>query len=209
MAARGGAASCPELIYLLYKTGKQRYMMIDCGRWACSNCAEKRLDKIATHLKDVVSGDIWRGDIPKIWVEAARKAVRRKKASYFALSLRGGGMYLVADIEISGRGWGTESVSISDLIFEMYPWIREQPTRTTWAGDWKGEKDDEPAKDTVVFRTVAKSVDHLKRKAIEVGIDLNADEVKGDVLDLADRLTDAFAAKNEVWRKKDGSWAAA
>jgi len=137
---------------------------------------------------------VWSASVFRLWAKAARGAAGRRKLPYMALSLRGGGVYLVAGGELAGRAWSLEASEPKDVIVTLVGWRDPQPTHTNWGGWWKVGAEAR-RREPPLFRADVGSMRSLKAKLHKAGVDISAEFVDGDPIEVASRLEVVFAGE--------------
>lgn len=135
-----GPGSCVRAVFLAYPTGRVRYVVVGCGRWACEDCAPAKINTVVMHAKEVSGGvPLYAGEVaPDRW-EAARKMVDRKADGWFKARRPNDTVCLVTDTPLEGRGWAVEAPTDGDLTQVL----RRRPIkRVNWCRAWQPPKRD-------------------------------------------------------------------
>ncbi len=175
--------SCGYAVVLTYHTGTVRQMVVPCGRWACDDCARRRVFEVLKHIKAASGGgDIYSAEIAiKHW-NAARKMAMRESAGYLSFKRFTNSTLLISDMQLRGRAWSLEKVSLDDLDDAI---LSQSVKRLDWCDAWRPEE----AAHGVALGRVQCSIRDLPAILAEAGYDATTGRIPGlSPAETADRL---------------------
>lgn len=130
--------TCVRAVLLTYRDGGVRPMVVPCGRWACLNCSEWKVNEVLEHLKSASGGgDLFDAALPKDKWDPARKMAMRKGAGYVSFKRFDGSVLLVSDEPLKGRNWRLKPTT-PDALAEAI--LKQNVRRVDWCADWRPVK---------------------------------------------------------------------
>lgn len=128
-------------------------------------------------------------DVPSEQASAVKKASQRSKVSSLRIRLNAGNLLIFAQEEIAGRGWSSNKLPRLEVLTN----IANRPNHKDihshrYTLDWKPAPEvKEKHADPVLYTCVAPSLDSLRKKLSNVGVELESEYV-ANPYEIAERL---------------------
>ena len=188
------APKCPVLIYTLRRSGKHSPFYKPCGYWRCKSCGNSMLQKMAMHVADKTRtlDYLHQLDVPSEQSSAIRKSLQRAEISSLRIRFNSGDLLVFSEREVKGRGWSSQALDRIDVLDNIAH--RPNPAdvkRHDYTLDWQTNpivKDINS--DPVLYSCVVGTLDTLRRKLQNVGVELETEFVLNPH-EIADKLANA------------------